>query len=144
MKIIDYKLLAFFCYKFLIMYATIYTWVKATKTTNCIFNTGIFFNLAKSLLIPEKKEYALDDAIKYPCYNLKTTFLQNLKNISPSAIFYKRNACILKKYLPVNSMHIERVHLWQWEMYQRNSTLWRSVWLYWPVGREKLRNNYSR
>lgn len=97
MKIIDYKLLAFFCYKFLIMYATIYTWVKATKTTNCIFNTGIFFNLAKSLLIPEKKEYALDDAIKYPCYNLKTTFLHNLKNISPSAIFYKRNACTLKK-----------------------------------------------
>lgn len=49
------------------------------------------------LIPPKKKEYALDDAIKYPCYNLKTTFLQNLKNISPSAIFYKRNACTLKK-----------------------------------------------
>lgn len=116
MKLIYYKLLGFFL--LLIMYATIYTWVKPTKTTNCIFNTGTFFKLTKSLLIPKKKESALDNAIKYPC--------------------------TLKKYLPVNSMHIERVHLWQWEMYQRNSTLWRSVWLYWPVGREKLRNNYSR
>lgn len=48
---------------------------------NCIFNIGIFFKLIKSLLIFKKKEFVLDNVIKY--------------------------LCILKKYLFVNSMYIE-------------------------------------